>query len=195
MEGRGDGKREGEYPEDMVEEALRRILEQDPQARLVRNEAGGLTLEAREARLLAADPLIRSVREDLIALTTPLLGSGRAWEEAAEMARRQGIGEGGAEVHLDPVFGWPLALPLVGPEPVERARGLLAGAPFYRLVVVEEGREMVYTSAYWLGELAPPEILRRRVPHLAERVLKARRGKGGKRAGEILAAYLYGETV
>lgn len=142
----------------------------------------------------------RPYKAELLALTRPLLGHKEVWRSLVAAFRDPP--EGPYEVHVDPVFGVPMALRVSRGHPVEAARRLLAEAPVYGLAVVKGDREVLKLPTwYWLGDLAPERLVRQQLKGLADLVLQARKdgvlikveGKPRKvTAGELVALHYLG---
>ncbi len=120
----------------MLEALLQRLLDEDPEASL-RREGGGFVLNVREPGEVWAEAF-RPYKAELLALTRPLLGHKEVWRSLVAAFRDPP--EGPYEVHVDPVFGVPMALRVSRGHPVEAARRLLAEAPVYGLAVVKGDR-------------------------------------------------------
>ncbi|MEN2981696.1 MAG: hypothetical protein ABDH20_03630 [Thermus sp.] len=182
----------------MLEALLQRLLDEDPEASL-RREGDGFVLNVREPGEVWAEAF-RPYKAELLALTRPLLGHKEVWRSLVAAFRERP--EGPYEVHVDPVFGVPMALRVSRGHPVEAARRLLAEAPVYGLAVVKEDREVLKLPTwYWLGDLAPERLVRQQLKGLADLVLRAReRGAvvevAGKArevtAGELVALHYMG---
>lgn len=186
------------YDGAMLEALLQRLLDEDPEASL-RREGNGFVLNVREPGQVWAERL-RPYKQELLALTRPLLGHREAWRNLVAAFRDPP--EGPYEVHVDPVFGFPMAFRVPWGHPVEAVRRLLAEAPVYGLTVVKEGREVLKLPTwYWLGDLAPERLVRHQLKELADLVLQARKdgvlveveGKPRKvTAGELVALHYLG---
>jgi hypothetical protein len=148
---------------------------------------------------------LRPYRDEVWALTAPLLGQEAVWGAVEVEARRVPLKGRVSRVHLEPVFGLPLALRVEGERPLGRVAQALAYPAFYTLVLETQEGAVGWRSPYWWGELAGEAELRQAYPDLAEEVLRARKEGGAevdlfgvKRRllpGELLVYRLYGQKA